>query len=259
MAINPIWARGIDISSANGLFNPSAAIEPIDFVFAKCSEGVARDPLFGANHDICAAANIPFAAYHYLRTTVPWKQQADNFLGAIAGRKVCMLFWDYETKWNVLTPKTAADAVMAMSYLRQMTGKPVGLYADRQRTFEIYRDAPASRDFALWFAQYPLNQTGWKNTTGSEPQYVPQFSKQVPWLLWQYASELNWLGHDTGRDYGLQSHSVDINCYRGTKEEMIAYLSMFQGNAGIFDGAPPIIVSDAVRLQRLWDAHPELH
>jgi len=257
--IDPRLARGIDVSEHNGSFNPAAATERIDFVIGKCSEGTARDPLFGANHDICAAANIPFGAYHYLRTTVPWKQQADNFLGAIAGRKVCMLFWDYETKWNVLTPKTAADAVMAMSYLRQMTGKPVGLYADRQRTFEIYRDAPASRDFALWFAQYPLNQTGWKNTTGSEPQYVPQFSKQVPWLLWQYASELNWLGHDTGRDYGLQSHSVDINCYRGTKEEMIAYLSMFQGNAGIFDGAPPIIVSDAVRLQRLWDAHPELH
>lgn len=235
MPLNPTLAQGIDIYSGNGAYTPR---KPVDFVIAKSSEGTALDTRFDQNYDTCAKAGIPFFAYHYMRTSVAWRYQADVMLGAIAGKKVSMLFWDYETKHNVLNPKSAADAVSAMSYLRQMTGKPVGLYADRQRTADIYRDAPASRDFPLYFAQYYISKKEWDNTPNIEPKYTPQFKQQVPWFIWQYASELNFLGHDAGHEYGVESHSIDINVCKFSKEELVGYLSLFSGNSNIFNATP---------------------
>ena len=162
-----------------------------------------------------------------------------------------MLWWDYEPDGNVLTPQTAAASVSAMSYLRQQSGLPVGLYADCQRTFDIYRDAPASRDFPLWFAQYYTEKPYWETTPDIEPKYKPQFAQQVPWLVWQFASELNWLGHDAGREYGLESHSADINAWHGTKEQMLNYL-------GLWDSSPAE-PNDKDKLDILWKEYKATH
>ena len=244
MALNPEYALGIDISQHNGKYNPAA--KHVDFVISRATIGLNKDLMFREYRDVCK--DIPFMAYHYYVTSIPWKTQADNFLATTAGLNVSMLFWDYESKNNTLTPQTAADSVSAMSYLRQQTSKPVGLYADRQRTFDIYRDAPASKGFPLWFAQYYLDKTYFDSIPNIEPKYTPQFTQQVPWLIWQYASELNW-GRLLGHEYGLESWSVDLNVWKGSPEHLKTYLGLFQGNEP----------TDTEKLALLWAAHPELH
>src|SRR3990167_10682383 len=130
--LDPKLATGIDISQHNGVYIPTA--KPVDFVIARCSIGIRADAMFDANLSICASINRLFMAYHFYKTNLSWKEQADFFLDKANDPSVKMLSWDSEPGGNILTPQTAKDAVTAMSYLRQQSGKPVGLYADRQRT-----------------------------------------------------------------------------------------------------------------------------
>src|SRR3990167_1559894 len=109
MSINPTWATGIDTSVGNGNYNP--AIKSVDFLIARATIGWNKDSRFRYYRDIWK--DKPFMAYHYFWAAAPWKEQADNFLATIAGLDVDMVFWDYETKGNILTTKTAADSVSA--------------------------------------------------------------------------------------------------------------------------------------------------
>ncbi len=250
MPLNPAWSTGIDISVHNGHYNYAA--KPVDYIILRASNGTARDSLFEAHYQESLPANVPIMAYHYMRTTVPWKVQADNYLAAVVGKKISMLWWDYEPGDNTLDNASAANAVSAMSYLRQQTAKPVGLYADRQRTSDIYRAAPGSRDFPLWLAQYRTSKFVWDTTPNIQPILLPQFPNGLAWMVWQYASEKNWLGHDAGHEYGVESFSIDINTCKQTRAELISYLSLFEGNSGIFD-TPPSEPTVEQRLDKLED------
>src|SRR3990167_3329372 len=247
MPLNPTFATGVDISQHNGSYNPS--VKPVDFVIARATIGLVQDLRFAETAAKCA--DQVFMAYHYYKTSIPWKPQADKFIDTIAETNVSMLFWDYEPGRNYLTKQTAMDSVSAMSYIRQQTHKPVGLYADRQRTSDIYGDAPASKGFPLWFAQYYTDKVYWDNVPNIEPRYNQQFSHQVPWLIWQYASEKNWLGHDDGHRYGVESWSIDLNVWNGTKEQMQSYL-------GLWDTTPSE-PTDKEKLDILWAEYKQNH
>ena len=247
MPLNPTFATGIDISQHNGSYDPS--VKPVDFVIARATIGLRIDARFRET----AAKDITgvLMAYHYYTTNSPWKWQADLLLNTVRNTPVTMLFWDYEPGGNTLGKIAADNSVAAMSYLKQQSGKPVGLYADRQRAFDIYRDAPASRGFPLWMAQYYTEKPYWDRTPNIEPLYKPQFPNGVGWLLWQYASEKNWLGHDAGHEYGVESHSIDLDVWRGTKEQMLSYL-------GLWDNSPTE-PTDKERLNILWEEYKKTH
>lgn len=102
----------------------------------------------------------------------------------------------------------------------------------------------------------------WDNTPNVEPIYLPQWPNKIPWVMWQYASERNWLGFDSGKEWGIKSHSVDINVWHKSKMEMVVYLASFAGNAGLFDvlTIPPTVpaeLTDKQMLDALWEAAHE--
>lgn len=240
MPIAPHLAQGIDISAHNGVFNPSKATERIDFVIARSNIGSRKDTLFDKNYQVSAVHNIPFMSYNQAWATTPWKAQADVTISAMTGKDVLGTWWAWDgAGGNKLTRQFAKDSVTAMSYLKQQTGKFVGVYGNRTEIAQLYKWEPAAKAFPLWYANYrattDFNMAYWNSTPDVQPIYGPEFNASLPWLVWQYASEKNWLGFDEGHRYGLQSHSVDINAWRGTPAEMRAYLGLYGGN-DVFDG-----------------------
>lgn len=231
MPIDPQKAQGIDIYSRNGVFNPSLSQHRIDFVIAQSNRGLFKDPRFEQNYQTCLMHDIPFMSYNQAKSNADWKRQADVMLEQAWGKQVSMLWWAYDgAGGNTLSAKFANDTVRAMSYLKQQSMKPVGVYGNRTEIFQLYKDAPAAREFPLWFANYRTDRNYWANTPNVQPKIEPEFKDGLRWLIWQYASEKNWLGFDTGKEWGLQSWSVDLNCWNGTPAEMRAYLGMWQAN-----------------------------
>lgn len=81
---------GIDISKHTGQIDFSGlAKHRIDFVFLKATEGGNYIvPKFEENYLKARAISMPTGAYHFFRFNKSGKQQADNFLRVINGKKL---------------------------------------------------------------------------------------------------------------------------------------------------------------------------
>ena len=79
----------------------------------------------------------------------------------------------------------------------------------------------------MWTADYGVNN----GIPPARPPAVP--TGWATWAVWQYSSK------GVGATYGAQSAQIDLNL---GKEEFI--------HPGL---------TDAEKLSRLWEAHPELH
>jgi len=82
--------QGIDVSNHNGVVNfKKVAGEGYSFVYIKATEGISyRDKRFARNARNAAAAGLKVGAYHYFRKGRDGAKQADNLLGAIAGKRI---------------------------------------------------------------------------------------------------------------------------------------------------------------------------
>lgn len=219
-------AQGIDISRWNAPIDPS---RPHDFVIAKASEGSSwRDTYF---QTAASMGFHVFGAYHYYRSGVPWRQQADNFLNSVSGFQVDFLALDYEYINNTLDKKTDAELHAFYKHL-ESKGRKVLVYTSwGEYNSMISRGSSWIRSAELWVARW-FERSAYLRASGPG---VPN------WRFWQYGGDYKdksgWEvpGTGEGAAYGVGSYSVDLNKYNGTRADLWSWL----GKSPVEDNEAP--------------------
>lgn len=200
------------------------------FVIIRSSAGIAQDVDFAKNYAGAGSVGLLRAPYHYLYWT-NLDYQIETFLGMIR-RFPCELppVIDYEQKAG------APDAGSARAYLKRFleavkaeTGKVPMIY-----TSPSYWALFGSGD--TYWARYPL----W-----IAHYYVAAPTVPAPWgkwTFWQYTPK------GDGKAEGMESYGLDKDYFDGSYDDLLEF-------AGI---APRPELSDAEKLRRLVEAHPEL-
>lgn len=250
MPVNSEFAQGVDLSmwnvttldnNNNRIVHPIILKKPLDFVFLRSSIGYGQDIAFTSL--LKDTAHVPIrGAYHYNYVALDWKRQADNFLDTVEGTGMNMLALDYESIGNVLDLSSDIDAFKTIEYLGEQSGLPVFLYTGLASAAAMYsRGSRWVLDVPLWVARW-----FWKTwydvpTTNSpyssfRPSWATQaFWGEAKWDMWQWGGDRSPVpiyGQGQGAEYGVLSHSIDLDAYNGTPEQM-------RNDLGIGDDPPP--------------------
>ncbi|MFW9155591.1 peptidoglycan DD-metalloendopeptidase family protein [Corynebacterium striatum] len=205
---------GIDISEHNdGLSCARAAREGIDFAIIRTTDGTYKDRCYRSHLDDAESAGLITAAYHYLRnpsegTTVAQQVQAALEVMGDAKRPMWL---DCETPAGL-----HVNHIREAKRLFEAAGvRVIGCYSYVPYwEGSIAPSEPATREFgAFWVAAYGQNRAG--APAGIYPgngasQWDYPLGNQKP-ALWQYGSNAQVAGY-----------SVDINAYRGSRDELRA-------------------------------------
>ncbi len=181
--------RGIDVSHHQGTIDwPEVAEDDVAFAFIKVSEGGDhRDTQFVRNIAEATKVGIPVGAYHFFTFCRPGADQANNFIDAVAGRRLALPpVMDLEFTGNCSRRPSGGGELGSeiQDYLKVVEdrlGRSVVYYVTRQ-FLDAYGDAIPARP--IWF-----------RSILREPSHVD-------WLLWQY--------HFSGRIAGIEG-GVDLN------------------------------------------------
>lgn len=203
-------AQGIDVSRYNKFFDPRQASQRIDFAIQKITESTAYTDLL-INEIWQGVKQIPVrGAYHYGRSGMSWKAQADHFLNTAAKYDYHFHAYDLEGLNNVYSDTFFADVRRTLDYWKDQTGRPNVLYTNGS-TYEsfaaaikrLYHDAQAWLDaLEFWYS--------WPSLTAPAP-ILP--AGRSTWTFWQY----RWDGPLGEWGNGIP---CDVNWYNGTVEEL---------------------------------------
>lgn len=236
--------------------------------FARSWAEIARIPEYRANlistHAVAAFNDyktrdtlVGRAAYHVIYPGENAISQADNLfriIGDTADWNHDKLVIDAELDHGQ-SRRTITDAIKRFAYTcKERTGDFPILYS---RTNWLYQFTFWEELWFMdmWVAQYryampyPLYTPEYQSppvlgygTDGSSPRVVSR------WLIHQTAEK--------GKSIGGASYYMDYNRWNGGREDVLSYF----GYDEMADPTPaPVEPTDAEKLQRLWDAHPELH
>lgn len=191
--------RGIDVSAHNGEIDFGKVREQgYEFVIVKATEGgTFRDRRFIDNLRRAREAGLKVGAYHFFRFDTPGYMQGLNFAGVLEGRAIDLpVVIDIEEWTNPnsqATPLVVTRLAEMIDHL-ESRGHKVMLYTNKNGYNRFIRELP--RSLPLWIC-----------SLGEEPS-------EGDWTLWQATH--------SGRVDGID-HPVDINAFRGTREEWSAF------------------------------------
>jgi lysozyme len=204
---------GIDVSFWNaGIDWPKVRAAGQRYVFAKATEGdFYADPTFDDNWRGAKAAGLLRGAYHFFRSNVDPKKQADKFINYVKsmnddGELPPVL--DLETHDGQAKAKIISRAKSWLDLVEEAFDKKPIIYSGQFFLQDHFSEAGGgpplwAKDYPLWLAQYPN-------------QYVPGMQPVLPrgwfkWTFWQYT--------DKGRVNGINAR-VDLNLFNGTLEDL---------------------------------------
>lgn len=205
---------GVDVSvHQNGMSLKQAAREGVDFAIIRTTDGTYKDKCYQSHLADAESAGLVTAAYHYLRnpsegTSVAAQVQASL---QVMGSKKRPMWIDVETNAGLHVDHIRAckreferhgvRVIGAYSYVPYWEGR----VAPRE---------PDSHEFGkFWVAAYGRNASGKPRDIypgNNHRQWGYPLGNQKP-SLWQFGSNAQVAGY-----------SVDINAFRGTKEELRA-------------------------------------
>ena len=194
---------GIDVSNHNGIIDyRQVADDDYQFVFIKASEGKThKDAAFNRNYRDAREAGLKVGAYHFFRKNRTGKEQADNFLAAVKGKKLDLpLVIDLEDDWGngaTTSRQTAINRVIEMMNILNDKGYQVMIYTNFNGYEKYYKNMLADCD--LWLCSF------------TSPDFLPD----MPHCIQQYSHE--------GTVQGVNG-DVDLNVFRGSKREWENYL-----------------------------------
>jgi len=251
MAVPETLAKGVDFKGEYAR-RYDATKKPQDFAVQQITQGIAVDPVVDIVHNDIQLVDIR-GAYHYERTTIEWKRQADNFLEQYERLGYHFVGWDYEKNRNTLTKKTDDECLLAMQYVSAATGDPVFLYCGLVELNDMVRRGATwvlSDNVLLWLARYfersyyyEKAKSPAEKPPGSTPTnpygYIDKrvLEKAKNCHIWQFAGgsavyvdgNFQWAdaGYKVGRDYGVQQDNIDLNAYmRGGVPELRKLLKL---------------------------------
>jgi len=258
MEDNMATVPGIDVSYwDSGIDWPKVRATGQRFVIAKATEGITyKDPTFDDNWFGAKSAGLLRGAYHFFRSNVDAKKQADyfiNYVKTVKDNGELPPVLDLETNDGVSKEKIVPAVKIWLDRVESAFGKKPIIYSGQyflQDYLVVAGGGPPTwaKDYPLWLAQYPN-------------QYVEGMKPFLPrgwfnWIIWQYS--------DKGRVNGINA-SADMNLFNGTLEELYRF-----AGADIPDQAPKmhtVVKSDnfesianayGVTVRELVMANPQL-
>ena len=211
-----------------------------EFVFIKSSQANWKDQDIVYNWDAAKGADILRGAYHFMTWDIKAIKQAETMWGIIEHDPgelppVC----DFEF-WNPV-PSKAYDWLWNFKVrMKELSGKDCIIYTGAFFWGQYGTKAEVWTDSDLWIASY-TNQTYMEGN-------VKTLTTWKTWNFWQ------WTSNGDGPKYGSEGLDIDLNYFNGD----LAALKKRYG-IGCATQPAPIEPSDAEKLARLWQAHPELH
>ena len=149
---------GIDISHHNANVDLAKVKAGQKFVFMKSTEGANfLSKVYHARMDKAIALGINCGAYHYYKTNVGWKVQADHFLKHYKGGLPPVL--DVEGIGNVdySSAKHTPDVLKILRYFKEKTGLTPILYAGYYFTRDTIKPTQEFSEFILWLPWYKVS------------------------------------------------------------------------------------------------------
>jgi len=226
--------------------------------WAKCKEAGAkfafiRSGSINANTGICyedfefdynsevAHEYMPVGYFWYWRPQFSGLLQANYFCDLIETKNWRIPPWaDIEAPLSGMSKNQATDRLE--EFVEQI-GYRIGYPAIYTRGYYWndnidYRQLWGSLDLAI--ARYTALPEPWGNP-GDEDKLRPRDWND--WLFWQWSADRPPNGR--GAEFGAQSNSIDLDYFNGTQDD--------------FDDEFDIGLSLEEKVERLWQAHPELH
>ncbi len=213
-----------------------AAAAGAKFVIIRSSWSTIVDDDFAINWPNAKAAGLIRGAYHFYDYRYPAQQQADFFCNLVVNDPADLplaVDLEYYGPYGPLPAASALHSALKTFFkvIEQKTGKQGMLYTNPSTLTYNLGTIPAwLLKHPLWIAHY---------ISGNEPNCKPF----PTWTFWQYTSK------GDGYAYGMESANVDMNYFNGDYDQLRAFAEL----------GPAPVISDAEKLKRLWDAHPELH
>jgi lysozyme len=193
---------GIDISAHTGKIDfKKISGKEIDFLYLKATEGKTFiDRNFEKNYLNSRSSAIPVGFYHFFRFNRDGKDQAENFLGTIKGKKTRLpLVVDVE-EWGNVKVKSREKVINELKIFIRLvelkTRKRVMIYANESSYSQYILGNFDKHD--LWICSFNRK---------------PDIDKK--WTLWQHSHK--------GKIEGATGQ-VDINTFNGSREEWRDYL-----------------------------------
>lgn len=254
---------GVDVSAWNSLQTPYTQLKAngVEFCVVKGDQAAST-----SNHIALAKqAGMIVGEYFWHDPTLSATAQAADFLTDCAANKPDFVFLDVEQWWSdwnkwsqwiyqhtitqAQVPVMSAIAISnsAKTIMEQMTiglQCPVGLYSAKW-FIDGYAPGIATWlcDYPFWVASYiteAVHTATWDEIKAGPPYGTnPTMPSRVAcWFMWQWSSH---------KKLPTTGETIDLNMFPGT-------LDNFMNWAGLTPSEP----SDAEKLRRLWQAHPEL-
>lgn len=200
--------RVIDISHHNTVTDFKATVEAgVWGVIHKASQGSGyRDPDYAARRELANAAGMLWGAYHFNDGT-DVRAQVNNFISAARPDPETLLVLDFED--NAKSNMSASAMVQFLRLMEQKVGRKIAIYSGNRLKENIGKLNAADRAYVcqhqLWLCQY-----------STAPKLPPGFDSV---FLWQYTD-----GRVGPGPHGVAgvSGDVDLNSFRGTREELSA-------------------------------------
>jgi len=206
------------------------------FVIIRSSWSTVVDDDFATSYANAKAAGLIRGAYHFYDYRYPAQQQADFFCNLMANDPAEMplaVDLEYYGPYGPLPPAAALQSALKTFFdvIEQKTGKKGILYTNPSTIAYNLGTIPN------WMLQLPLWVAHYINASD------PTFKPWAKWSIWQYTSK------GDGVLYGMESANVDMDYFNGDENELRQFV-------GLQKKAEP---TDAEKLKKLWEAHPELH
>lgn len=216
----------------------------------KASEALTADPRFAYFWDGSKGKTLR-GAFHFYRDAYAPVAQAKFFCDTVGETLLSdmPLTVDIEDKLATRKGKQLWPRVKdVLDYVQVRSGRVPQIYTakwwwDSWMLDGLMKTPPP------WAGDYPLH-VAYYGPLSALPKMQPKGCQQ-PWTLWQYGGD-EW-GEAIPGLVGLGDVSRP-HC-TGSDLDTLEWLKM---KLGVVDGAPPT-VSDAEKLARLWEHHPELH
>ncbi len=150
--------HGIDISHHNANVDLTKVKAGQKFVFMKATEGANfLSKVYHARMDKAIALGINCGAYHYYKTNVGWKVQADHFLKNYKGGLPPVLDVEGIGNLDYSSAKHTPDVLKILRYFKEKTGLTPILYAGYYFTRDTIKPTQEFAEFVLWLPWYKVS------------------------------------------------------------------------------------------------------